>query len=168
MARSTTPRARRWPPARRRVTPRRRWPVNSVYRSAVLTTRCSECVERERYCRVASGFASPSVGSATLARLARGRAHHRFLQLADAVFADLLVVQLSEVVGAAADRALGLDLAQNQTTFLDSDVEQVARAYAVDLPQFRRDDHPAQLVDAPCGADRSHVGLLSPLGRPRR
>jgi hypothetical protein len=73
-----------------------------------------------------------------------------------AVFAYVLLVQLDEVVGSSADRALGLDLQQHEMTVLDPNVEQVALTDTEHPPQLRRYDHPTQLVDAASGANRSH------------
>jgi hypothetical protein len=68
----------------------------------------------------------------------------------------MLLVQFDEVVGSSADRALGLDLQQHEVTVLDTNVEEVSLTDAEHPPQFRRYDHPTQLVDAASGANRSH------------
>src|SRR5262245_27703288 len=130
--RSTTRHAPRSTRARVRATRPRPWPATSASRSGGRTTRC--CA------------AAPLDG----------------IELGCAVLADVLLAQLPQVVAAATDRALGLDLEVDEPTFLDTYVEQVALVDAEELAELGRDDHPAQLVDAPSGADRSHNGLLDP------
>jgi hypothetical protein len=89
------------------------------------------------------------------------------IELARAAFAHMFLVQRKQVVDRTANRALRLDFEQHESTLFDSDVQQIALAYAQDLPKFGRDNYPTQLVDPSGGADRSHVGTPKPLS-PRR
>ena len=79
-------------------------------------------------------------------------------ELAYAIPTDMLLVQLHEIVGACADRALRLDLLQYEPAVFGANVQQVALPHAQDSAKLRGHDHSPQLVDLPRGPNHPHFG----------
>src|SRR5262249_45244476 len=94
------------------------------------------------------------VGSSSSATSSRSKANWlNQAEIAYAVLADVLLVQLHQVVDPSADRALGIDLEQHEVPVLYANVEQVTLADAQHPAQLCRYDHAPKLVDSACGAD---------------